>query len=744
MSRLFYLALCELIFFVALQGSTIQGQDYHGTILDEYQQAIVGAHVFNKNSSGFDFSDDLGHFFIAPASVGDTLLISHLGFEQIELVIQQIAQPSIIELQAAQISLHEVVISPDINALHLLTDINVHIQPVNSSQEVLRQVPGLFIGQHAGGGKAEQIFLRGFDIDHGTDIALTVDGLPINMVSHAHGQGYADLHFIIPETIDNIDFGKGPYYADQGNFNTAGYVDFKTKNTVEHSTIKAELGQFNSQRLLGLINIAQSAKTKSYAAAEYLRSDGPFESPQNFDRFNFFASYQTDLTETDELDVNVSYFTSEWDASGQVPQRAIDSGQITRFGAIDDTEGGNTSRANIQLEHRKQFGNRTSLTNRFFYSYYDFRLFSNFTFFLNDPINGDQIRQEEQRSIYGLNSKLFRELGDDIDGHWTAGLQLRVDDSNDNELARTLNRSTTLNSLQFGDVNELNLGAYVDLTLNFGNWTINPGLRLDYFNFGYTDRLVPSPDLQSSAKSILNPKLNILYNHSSQLQGYLKLGRGFHSNDSRVVVAQQGEEILPAALGVDIGTIWKPNPRLLLNGAFWYLFLEQEFVYVGDEGIVEPSGRTRRLGVDITSRLQLNNWLFWNLDANYTYARSIDSNEGEDLIPLAPIFTIQSGIHVAQDRGIYGGLNLRHLADRPANEDNSIVADGYTVIDFNTGFNFGALDIGVQIQNVLDVEWNETQFATESRLQGESISVDEIHLTPGAPFFIKGVIQYRF
>jgi len=401
MSRLFYLALCELIFFVALQGSTIQGQDYHGTILDEYQQAIVGAHVFNKNSSGFDFSDDLGHFFIAHASVGDTLLISYLGFEQIELVIQQIAQPSIIELQAAQISLHEVVISPDINALHLLTDINVHIQPVNSSQEVLRQVPGLFIGQHAGGGKAEQIFLRGFDIDHGTDIALTVDGLPINMVSHAHGQGYADLHFIIPETIDNIDFGKGPYYADQGNFNTAGYVDFKTKNTVEHSTIKAELGQFNSQRLLGLINIAQSAKTQSYAAAEYLRSDGPFESPQNFDRFNFFASYQTDLTETDELDVNVSYFTSEWDASGQVPQRAIDSGQITRFGAIDDTEGGNTSRANIQLEHRKQFGNRTSLTNRFFYSYYDFRLFSNFTFFLNDPINGDQIRQEEQRSIYG-------------------------------------------------------------------------------------------------------------------------------------------------------------------------------------------------------------------------------------------------------------------------------------------------------------------------------------------------------
>ena len=734
----------SLLLCIAIHVNTLCAQQHSGTITDAYNQAIIGAHVNNVNSLSYAYSDEFGRFVINQTNTGDTLLISHLGFQTTALIVDISDKAQTVELKETDFSLAEVIISPNLDALHILTDINVQIQPVNSSQEVLRQVPGLFIGQHAGGGKAEQIFLRGFDIDHGTDIALTVDGLPINMVSHAHGQGYADLHFIIPETIDNLDFGKGPYYADQGNFNTAGYVDFKTKNRVDHSTIKAEFGQFDTQRILGLFNLAHSSETQSYIAAEYLRSDGPFESPQNFDRFNFFGSYQTDLSNTDELDINVSYFTSEWDASGQVPQRAIDSGQITRFGAIDDTEGGNTSRANIQLTHRKSIGEGASLTNQLFYSYYDFRLFSNFTFFLNDPINGDQIRQEEQRSLYGLNSKLFKTLGGDIDGNWTAGIQLRVDDSDDNELARTLNRTTTLNSIQFGDVNELNLAGYIDLTLNFGDWTINPGLRLDYFNFGYTDRLVSSTDGQSVSQSILNPKLNILYNHSAQLQGYLKLGRGFHSNDSRVVVAQEGEEILPAALGFDIGAIWKPSPKLLLNGAFWYLFLEQEFVYVGDEGIVEPSGRTRRLGVDITSRLQLNDWLFWNLDGNYTYARSIESTDGEDLIPLAPIFTIQSGIHVVQDRGIYGGLNLRHLADRPANEDNSIVADGYTVVDFNTGYNFGALDIGIQIQNVLNVEWNETQFATESRLLEEPTPVEEIHLTPGAPFFIKGVIQYRF
>ena len=740
----FAISTRSLLLCIAIHVNTLCAQRHSGTITDAYNQAIIGAHVNNVNSLSYAYSDEFGRFVINQTNTGDTLLISHVGFQTTALIVDISDKAQTVELKETDFSLAEVIISPNLDALHILTDINVQIQPVNSSQEVLRQVPGLFIGQHAGGGKAEQIFLRGFDIDHGTDIALTVDGLPINMVSHAHGQGYADLHFIIPETIDNLDFGKGPYYADQGNFNTAGYVDFKTKNRVDHSTIKAEFGQFDTQRILGLFNLAHSSETQSYIAAEYLRSDGPFESPQNFDRFNFFGSYQTDLSNTDELDINVSYFTSEWDASGQVPQRAIDSGQITRFGAIDDTEGGNTSRANIQLTHRKSIGEGASLTNQLFYSYYDFRLFSNFTFFLNDPINGDQIRQEEQRSLYGLNSKLFKTLGGDIDGNWTAGIQLRVDDSDDNELARTLNRTTTLNSIQFGDVNELNLAGYIDLTLNFGDWTINPGLRLDYFNFGYTDRLVSSTDGQSVSQSILNPKLNILYNHSAQLQGYLKLGRGFHSNDSRVVVAQEGEEILPAALGFDIGAIWKPSPKLLLNGAFWYLFLEQEFVYVGDEGIVEPSGRTRRLGVDITSRLQLNDWLFWNLDGNYTYARSIESTDGEDLIPLAPIFTIQSGIHVVQDRGIYGGFNLRHLADRPANEDNSIVADGYTVVDFNTGYNFGALDIGIQIQNVLNVEWNETQFATESRLLEESTPVEEIHLTPGAPFFIKGVIQYRF
>ncbi len=209
--------------------------------------------------------------------------------------------------------------------------------PVRSSQEILRKVPGLFIGQHAGGGKAEHIFLRGFDIDHGTDVAISVDGMPVNMVSHAHGQGYADLHFLIPETISKIDFGKGPYYSDIGNFGTAGYVQFKTKDVLESSQLSLEYGAFNTTRTMAMLNVLDTENHSAYLAADYTVSDGPFESSQNFSRNNFFAKYAGNISDKEKLNAIASHFNSTWDASGQIPVRAVKSGLITRFGAIDDT-----------------------------------------------------------------------------------------------------------------------------------------------------------------------------------------------------------------------------------------------------------------------------------------------------------------------------------------------------------------------------------------------------------------------
>ncbi len=734
-----------LTLILLLLNGVLTGQTLTGKIVDEYQQPIQEANILNKTNNYLTYSNETGSFVIENCSIGDTLQVSFISLQTEYVVIERFDTPLTITLFEKSVSLEEVVISPRLDALHIITDIDIQTQPVNSSQDILRKVPGLFIGQHAGGGKAEQIFLRGFDIDHGTDISITVDGLPVNMVSHAHGQGYADLHFAIPETIQKIDFGKGPYYQDKGNFTTAGYVDFITKEKLDNSSIKLEVGQFDTYRILGMLNLAKGKKHNAYIATEYLSSDGYFESPQNFSRINLMGKYTGNLSPKDKLGITLSHFDSKWDASGQIPQRAVDSGLITRFGAIDDTEGGTTSRSNLLVSHHKFINNNASIKSTAYISQYDFELYSNFTFFLGDSLNGDQIKQKENRMIYGFNSEYFQSFSKgNISGNWQAGISLRNDQSKDNELSYTANRRETLEQIQFGGINETNIGAYLGTTVDINQWTFNPSVRVDYFDFQYNDQLVTAYETQNQSRAIISPKFNILYNPSRHLQLYLKTGRGFHSNDSRVVLAENGRQILPAAYGLDLGYIWKPTPKMLLNMAYWHLFLEQEFVYVGDAGIVEPSGKTRRQGLDFSFRYQALPWLFWNLDANYTLARSVDESKGENYIPLAPDFTLVSSLNLMFESGIYGSLNVRHLANRPANEDNSIVAEGYTITDLNVGYQWKKVSFGVQIQNLFNTEWNETQFATESRLSFETEPVEEIHFTPGTPFFLRASLQYDF
>ena len=295
-----------------------------------------------------------------------------------------------------------------------------------------------------------------------------------------------------------------------------------------------------------------------------------------------------------------------------------------------------------------------------------------------------------------------------------------------------------------GDINETNLFLSANSVFKIGKWSVNPGFRIDQFNFNYYDRLLGEYKTQSEPEAIFSPKLNVLYNYSSDLEVYLKTGKGFHSNDTRVEVAQQGSQILPAAYGADLGFIWKPFPELLINTTYWHLYMEQEFVYDGDVGIVEPGGETRRQGIELNLRYQPLKWLFWDVDANYTIARAMEETEGNDYIPLAPDLTIIGGVNIISPAGFYGGMRVRFVDDRPANEDNSIVAKGYTVVDLNSGYQWRNFDLGISIQNLFDAEWNEAQFATESRLQRETVPVEEVHFTPGMPFFVKGILSYKF
>ncbi len=733
-----------LLAMITIFGFSAYSQIQKGKVLDRDGNPIENAYLINTSSEAHAHTNEFGVFSLNKTVVGNVIKITALGYKKINYTI--VSSDEVIIMDDDIFRLNEIVIQPKLSAMNVISKIDLQTTPVNSSQEILRKVPGLFIGQHAGGGKAEQIFLRGFDIDHGTDIAISVDGMPVNMVSHAHGQGYADLHFVIPETVDKIDFGKGTYYANKGDFATAGYVAFQTKDKIEKSSIGLELGQFNTVRTVGLFNLLGNQKTQNaYIATEYFITDGPFDSPQNFNRINLLGKYSAILNDNSKFSILASRFSSKWDASGQIPQRLVDNGTISRFGAVDDTEGGNTSRTNFNASLSKLIDENTFLKANAFYSNYQFELFSNFTFFLNDPINGDQIKQKENRDIYGMNAELNKKTKmNDIDVLLQVGAGFRADATKDSELSHTLNRRTVLENITLGDIDESNLFSYLNSEFNFGKLMINPAIRLDYFKFNYQDKLTENYKTQSESKVRFSPKLNFIYSQNNNLQFFVKSGMGFHSNDTRVVVQNSGKEILPMAIGTDVGTIWKPFPKLIVNSALWYLFLEQEFVYVGDAGIIEPSGKSKRMGAELGLRYQLNDWLYFDADANYTYARSIDEPKGQNYIPLAPDFTTTGGLSFQKINGFSGGIRYRYLKNRPANEDNSIIAKGYFISDLNVNYQYKNINFGVSVENIFDTEWNETQFATESRLQNESKSVEEIHFTPGTPFFMKGKITYTF
>lgn len=736
--------IAVFIFFIIAM--TVSAQTAKGKITNSNGKPIEGVQIFNMRTNEHTHTNEFGVFLLDKTNPNDVLSVGVLGYKTRE-IRAQLSESDPIVLDEDIIRLEDVVIHPKLAGLNFITAIDLKVMPVFSSQQLLQKVPGLFIGQHAGGGKAEQLFLRGFDLDHGTDIAISVDGMPVNMVSHAHGQGYADLHFLIPETVDKIDFGKGPYYADKGDLATAGYVAFNTKEKLDKSSVGVELGMFNTKRIVGMFNVLDQDKANqdAYIATEYLLTDGPFDAPQHFKRINLFGKYTSRFNDNSKFSLTVSHFASKWDASGQIPLRLVNDGTISWFGAVDDTEGGNTSRTNVNAAYFKAIDDNTYFKANTFYSKYKFELYSNFTFFLEDPINGDQIRQKESRDIFGLNTEWGKTLDlGDVRTSLQGGVGFRADAIKGSELSRTKERFITTAPIMLGDIDQSNVFAYVNAKFEFGKLTVAPVVRIDQFQFNYQDRLDTVYQNKGVQKTLVSPKLNFIYSESDNLQFYLKSGMGFHSNDTRVVVTDKDKKTVPRVFGSDLGSIWKPLPRLIVNSALWYLYSEQEFVYVGDVGIIEPSGRSRRLGVDLGIRYQLNNWLFFDADANYAYARSIDEPSGQNYIPLAPDLTSTAGLGLNNWNGFSGSLRFRFMNNRPANEDKSIIADGFAIFDVNLNYQYKGLLVGMSVENLFNTKWKETQFATESRLQNEPESVEEIHFTPGTPFFFRTRIAYSF
>lgn len=758
MVNFYFKKICCL--FILLTGSitSLHAFQITGSVSDSAtRSSLADVLVTGLNENFVVYTDAIGNFRLSGLSKGKhQLRFYRIGYETKQLVVEitdETSQALRVSLAQKSVSLGEVTVSQPKDLGQSLTTINaidITLRPTNSAQDMLRLVPGLFIAQHAGGGKAEQIFLRGFDCDHGTDFAVFIDGIPVNMVSHAHGQGYADFHFVIPETVDHLKVSKGPYSARFGDFATSGAGEFFTKNAISKNEIKVEAGMFDTYRAFGMINLLgkkhlfTSRQENFYAAGEYYYSNSYFESPQHFNRYNVFTKYTGQLTDHTSLSFSASAFSSTWDASGQVPERAIADGSITRFGTIDDSEGGTTSRANGNLTITTATEKNSSFTNQVYYSYYQFNLYSNFTFFLNDTVNGDEINQKENgRNIFGYNGtfeKYHSLFGKE--SKTTIGIGTRIDNG-ENGLDHVVKREF-LNVISKGKLFEENIFAYVDEHIRLSEkFSAYLGVRSDNFIFSYENYINDSLSGKRNV-SLVSPKAGLFFTPNASVQFYVRGGYGYHSNDARSVVTYGPGKSLPRALGYEIGATFKAAENILVNIAAWGLDLESELVYVGDEAVVEINGASRRLGMDLDIRWEFLPFLFLDADLNYNHGRLVELEEGHNFIPLAPTLTSTGGISFVKEKKLSASLRYRFIDSRPANEDNTVTAKGYFLLDAVASYKFKNIELGLSAQNLLNSEWNEAQFDTESRLKNENTSVSELHFTPGTPFFIKGSIRVTF
>jgi len=739
-----------------------------GVVFDgDTRKPLEGASVYIKAANGSAVTDAFGKFFIKGIEPGRyTIAISHIGYANVEDEIKVedgVTTELKYNLATAAVQMNSVSVNAkkDMN-LSSISGLDLKLRPVNNTQDLMRLVPGLFTAQHQGGGKAEQIFLRGFDCDHGTDVNVSVDNMPVNMVSHAHGQGFADTHFIIPEAVKEVDYGKGPYQVDKGDLCTAGFVAFKTVNSLDNSFVKAEGGMYDYFRTAAGISLlnrkdGENAHQDAYVMGEYGYNRSYFDASQNFNRINLMGKYTNYISTDKILSLTLSGFNSSWDASGQIPTRAVAEGVTDRFGEIDP-EGGVTSRYNMNLQYFQSINSNSYFKSNVYLTYYTFSLFSDFTYFAADPLNGDQVHQSEKRAVTGYNNEYttnYTFAG--LKMKTQLGLGFRYDDIMNDALDSTVGKTLTLGHIELGDVHETNIFGYANQSIYLlPQLVLNLGTRYDEFIQQYINKLPADNATGAFINGRLSPKAGLYYNIGDNTRIYYSYGTGFHSNDTRTLALgrQLGNDVIvnntiPQAFSQDLGIVTKPTSKLLLSAAIWRLDMQQEYTYDGDVAVLDTSGKTRRYGVDVSARYELLKWLYLDLDLNYAHGRFVDQQAGNNYIPLAPSFTSIGGVTFKVNKNLNASLRYRHMSDRPANQDNTLTALGYTVCDAVVNYSHKHYEFGTQIQNLFNVQWNEAQFATETRLRLpngmlEPTSKTDVCYTPGTPFFLKLSATYKF
>ena len=623
------------------------------------------------------------------------------------------------------------------------------LQPQGRPAQVLRLIPGFIAVEHSGGaGKADQYFLRGFDADHGTDVAFFTDGMPINLRSHAHGQGYTDLNFIIPETIEGVEVHKGAYLPEYGDFATAGAVNFRTRELVKEGVVQSAGGQFNTQRHLLMFSPTKDTVRTLFAAEGYY-TDGPFQNDNRYVRGNLLGKATMNPLGRDELVITGTFQKSQWNGSGEIPLRAVHDGSLDRFGSIDPSEGGKTLRSTGRLNYHYD----TPAGGRFFANayaqYYRFDLFTNFTFFLNDPVNGDGFQQSDRRVVYGGDvgyKQLVRFFA--MDGAATVGFQTRVDDIHA-RLGPQVKRSplgTTVDST----ISEASSAPFLKLELQPTPWLrLSGGVRTEVFTFDVRNRCASCAEQPAgnTSSGLVLPKMNVMLGPWFGTEFFANYGEGYHSNDARSAVAQVASP-LAKARNYEVGVRSKPwGPEgVELVATLWALDLKQELVFVGDEGTTEIRGASRRRGMEVAARGQVWGPLYFNGSVTWTKAEFTNGNA----IPLAPEVTAYGALLLRWPEGLISQLQATYLGVRPLVEDRSAKAPSWTTFDLSERYQLpvklphGRLEAFLFVQNLLNTKWEQATFYFDSRLRNEAAAVADTHFVPGNPRFVMAGLAWYF
>ncbi|WP_079586175.1 MULTISPECIES: TonB-dependent receptor domain-containing protein [Bradyrhizobium] len=627
----------------------------------------------------------------------------------------------------------------------------LNARPAARVGELLEAVPGLIVTQHSGEGKANQYFLRGFNLDHGTDLAISVDGMPVNMPTHGHGQGYADINFLIPELVQSVNVRKGPYFADKSDFASAGAVDIDYVSKLPNNIAELTFGSFGYQRALAAGSTAAGNGTL-LTAFEADKYNGPWDVPDNVRKLNGVLRYSQG-TATDGFTLSAMAYANGWNATDQVAQRAIDQGVIGRLGSLDPTDGGTSSRFSLSSNWAQSSAYGETKVNAYVIRS-SLQLFNDFTYFLDDPVNGDQFSQTDRRTVYGLDaSHAFAVRFAGIETQTRVGLQTRGDDI-DVGLFKTIARET-LSIVREDSVKEGNVGLWADTTARWTDWLrTTVGIREDYF----AGRVVSdTPQNSGNAQaSMTSPKAGIVLGPWYRTEFYGNAGYGLHSNDIRgaTITVDPNDKVTPLdrvpllvrSKGAEIGIRTKVIDGLTSTLAVFVLDFDSELLFVGDAGTTEPSRPSRRLGVEWTNQYKMLPWMTFDFDLAYTRARFTNFDPVGDFIPGAPAWVASGGVTFGADSGWFGALRGRYFGPRPLIEDDSVRSQPSLIFNARAGYKFdNGLRMQLDVLNLFNAKTNEIEYYYLSRLPGEPIDgVADRHVHPAEPLAVRLTLAAKF